>query len=480
MFVIVQYPFADLRGFLAQPTGRVARPAWPVAQIGSDFIRSSGKVRPRHRGGVADWAGEELYGDVSSALKFSDRLQQTVSLVGETAYRPTCTFRRFHSDGTIARVEVGLAMKCGEPGRQESFPVLPVLKYFAELKLSVGRSSGSRKSVDLVNAGSALAEHFLYASTNHKEIPDSEVMRWWFTAARPSIIVEREMPMEFPRHTRQVIQPDELQSPINVFHAWIDFGRQRCSTWFIINQGAPKETARRLRIHLCRLHAEREGLKSILSALYAGRLSVERGSASSDALQQYLRDTLHLVQRPNRLGQKQHELLDAARDAFGSTFEGENVSLSSMRKQVADRIQNYIDRNRQIATVINNIGGDFMQTTIQMGNVNVTGDFNVVTAQNIQNSFNKVAGAEVNPKLKEELQSLAVQVANLAKQLPPDKAEEASDALATLSKEAVKKEPRKEWLDVSAKGLMEAAKAVAELAAPITIAVKAVLAILAP
>ncbi|WP_347889123.1 hypothetical protein ABHF54_13885 (plasmid) [Nitrosomonas europaea] len=46
--------------------------------------------------------------------------------------------------------------------------------------------------------------------------------------------------------------------------------------------------------------------------------------------------------------------------------------------------------------------------------------------------------------------------------------------------EAVKKEPRKEWLDVSAKGLMEAAKAVAELAAPITIAVKAVLAILAP
>ena len=40
---------------------------------------------------------------------------------------------------------------------------------------------------------------------------------------------------------------------------------------------------------------------------------------------------------------------------------------------------------------------------------------------------------------------------------------------------ATAKKPDREWFDVSAKGLLEAAKAVASLTAPVTAAVKAVL-----
>jgi len=150
-----------------------------------------------------------------------------------------------------------------------------------------------------------------------------------------------------------------------------------------------------------------------------------------------------------------------------------------MRRQVSAKVEGYIRRAQNTATVINNIQGNVMNTNIQLGNVNVTGDFNLVTATNIQNSFNKAANAEVTVELKEKLKAAAVEVANLAKKLPPEDAEKVSKDLETLTSEAVSKNPRKEWYELSAKGIVEAAKTVAEMAAPVTAAVKAVLALLA-
>jgi hypothetical protein len=74
MFLAIQFPFTDARGFLTDGGGRLSRPAWPLVSAGKDFVRSSGLVRPRRRGGVSDWAGEEIYGDAKRALRFQDRL----------------------------------------------------------------------------------------------------------------------------------------------------------------------------------------------------------------------------------------------------------------------------------------------------------------------------------------------------------------------------------------------------------------------
>jgi hypothetical protein len=120
-----------------------------------------------------------------------------------------------------------------------------------------------------------------------------------------------------------------------------------------------------------------------------------------------------------------------------------------------------------------------MNTTIQIGNVSVTGDFNVVTAQNIRDSFNKASGPGVADELKEKLQALTIEVGKLATKLPPDDAEKVSRDLHTLASEATSKAPRKAWYELSGQGLIEAAKTVAAMAGPVTKAVKAVLSLLA-
>jgi hypothetical protein len=123
-----------------------------------------------------------------------------------------------------------------------------------------------------------------------------------------------------------------------------------------------------------------------------------------------------------------------------------------------------------------------MATNTQNVNVSGTvgGDVNVnqVVANTISNSLNRVAKSDAPDEMKKRLEELHELVKNLAPKLAPDDQEKAAKNLEVLAREATSKKPDRAWYDVSAKGLMEAASTVADMAAPITKAVQAVLALL--
>jgi hypothetical protein len=281
-----------------------------------------------------------------------------------------------------------------------------------------------------------------------------------------------------PAYTKRLINVEP--AGVELSHSWLQTGRQRFSAWFIEKGVGDPDALRRLRIHLVRLHAERECLKCILQHLrQSGRLPLDRNTSTSERIQLYLRDALRAINKPSRYGNDQAALLEVAQYAFGQAFAGETASLASMRRQISMQVESYVRTAQNVATVVQNINGNYMNTSIQMGNVNVTnGDFTVATAENITNSFNKAARADASIELKEQLKALATHVAELVKNMPADKAERASRDLATLTDEAVSKEPRKGLCEMSGDGLISAAKTVAEMAGPITTAVKAVLALL--
>jgi hypothetical protein len=107
------------------------------------------------------------------------------------------------------------------------------------------------------------------------------------------------------------------------------------------------------------------------------------------------------------------------------------------------------------------------------------GDVNQVAANTITNSFNKVAQAEAPDELKEQLKKLHEEVKEMLQHLPEKKQKQAAQDLKTLSDEALSEEPRRAWYELSAKGLMDAAQAVGEIALPVITTAKAVLAFLA-
>ena len=111
-------------------------------------------------------------------------------------------------------------------------------------------------------------------------------------------------------------------------------------------------------------------------------------------------------------------------------------------------------------------------------NVSV-GNINQVAADRISNAFNTVAQSSAPQDLKAELEKLNQAVAEMVKLLPEEKQREVAQDLKTLTDEATSSSPRKKWYELSAEGLIEAAKAVGEAATPVITAAKTVLTLLA-
>ena len=109
-------------------------------------------------------------------------------------------------------------------------------------------------------------------------------------------------------------------------------------------------------------------------------------------------------------------------------------------------------------------------------NVKFMGDF--VVANTIENSFNKVSSSAASEQIKEKLKEITEAVADMCNHLPEDEARAAARDLDSLTKEVISSKPRRKWYQINAEGLIEAAKTVGELGAPVITAVSSLLALI--
>lgn len=474
MFQLLLHPVVDLRPFLPdQAVARLTRPLWPTPTARQDFLRASGPVRPRLQGGVDEWAGEDNFASASMALRLPDQLRHQRIGTDEAPCIVSHVFRRFYCSGVVGRFEIGFRIQRDTRAALTAAATAQLIAACASLPVRLRGASDTRP---LLTAGAGLARHFLGASTDRKA--GISPQPWWVAAGQPALLIEYAAAdgLASLPHAR-VVSSARVGAEV-LQHAWLEIAGQRLSTWLLRRDaaGASPEELRKLRIHLVRLHCERECLRLVLEATAQQRLGNSLDQAHE--LNDYLDRTLPLVSRPTSHGVEQSQLLDVARTAWNAAMPGHSASFQALGDKASKKVSRYLRAAETAAPVITQIIGTQMNTHIQLGTVTVAGDFNLVTAQNIQNSFNKAAGAAVDEPLKEALKALTTQVAELAKRLPPEQAEAVSKDLSTLAAEAVSKEPRKRWYELSAEGLVDAAKTVAEMAAPVTTAVGAVLALL--
>src|SRR5262249_20494940 len=163
MLVTIQFPLADLRPFVADPTHRLPTPDWPTPRVGTDFIRLLGQVRDRLFGGVKEWPGEHVFCNASRALRFEPAFSTER---GTGTRRRYCAFRRFFSDGEgLARIEVGVGFRGKHPWTLTE--LFAALHDVASLPVSIGRATQTTQT-PLFRAGSPLARLTLDATTSRK------------------------------------------------------------------------------------------------------------------------------------------------------------------------------------------------------------------------------------------------------------------------------------------------------------------------
>lgn len=322
MFITLQFPLADSRRFVETNTGRLLAPPWPLADPSRHFIRSVGPVRNRPRGFTGDWTGEDLLCNAKGALKFSfPKGVRPSGIIEGTALIPN--FRRYFAAGSprwagaVARIDIGFSVaetrfdKYGRPKRAG-------LSYFQDLALSCltlpvtvpGQTKGNR---ELVTIGSALARRLLQVTTSTQDPPE-RILSWWITAGCPLVLIEAAYQPYFSSSLgaldRAWTSDARDTDPIAAHYiSRVQRGEFTVPVWIVLHEpGADPVALRNLRIHLWRLHNEREVLKSILAFCIEERLT----PAKSDTLRDYLARQSDRLRRGRTEGFMQRDLVNYA------------------------------------------------------------------------------------------------------------------------------------------------------------------------
>lgn len=128
------------------------------------------------------------------------------------------------------------------------------------------------------------------------------------------------------------------------------------------------------------------------------------------------------------------------------------------------------------------VGNKIKEETAMGDTITITakGDVNFAKDQAIATINKTISDAKVSGGLEKNLKQLTDSVSEMLKTLPEDKAAELIKDLETLIAEASKDKParRKKWYELSAEGLIEAAKAVGSIGQPVIEATRSVLELL--
>ncbi|MFC1636882.1 hypothetical protein ACFL5Z_18820 [Planctomycetota bacterium] len=493
MLFIYQQPIADGRSFTSAGQSKLSLPSWPHPWPGAEFVRCFGPVKRRMRGatGLAPWDDELFFSAANGAVKLP-HLER--ALIGKVT--PRGAFRRLFCDGrAVVRVEIGVAAT--QDHALADHEVLKVVESYLQLptRIVLFRSTGMNKP--LFMQGQGLAKSYAAATTGTNSDVHNDIVH----PCEPMVLVEyvaaeiRTLP-----HRSIIIKAADH----NLAYTRLHIHNKTIGVWFIERKRPapalgsfdrlPKNydaTLRRIRLCLFRLHAEHQVLGAILRMVSQGVIKYEPKTRAGDVFEDYLnRTTRHLYQKTfDGVEQGQMRQAMMAYEQFVSVAE-RNILLQEMqnaRRQIVRKIERITQPTKQETKIyVVTVDGDIVNGDKIVNNVNTSinfGDNNVfngdvIAAGNITDSFNKAESVE-RDDLQKALKDLTGTVAQLCEQLPDNEdQQQVSRKLKTLVEEASSKKPDKSWLELSGKGLIEAAKTVAAMATPVTTAVKAVLSLL--
>lgn len=317
MFVTVQIPIADMRHFVAEETGRLALPPWPLADPAKHFVRAVGPVRRRRRGGVPEWVGESLYCDARHALVFADhgapRHQLSDQIHLAPLYRRFVATGRMKWSGAVARVDVGFTASGRSSNGRVTSRMLPLPGQAALAAATVeARIPPNDRSRPVVNAGGLIAERIREVTTS-LATPPVQARHWWVQSGTPLVLVEAPFKPEWLARLKppvNVSTPSPENNDALALHHFshIEYQGFVIPVWTLFySDKISSETLRLLRIHLWRLHNEHEVLRLVLAACIQGQLD-----PAQPTLRDYLARQSSALRQPMREGFPQSDILSRA------------------------------------------------------------------------------------------------------------------------------------------------------------------------
>lgn len=455
MLVEVELPFADLRAFLDADSGRLGKPGWPYPDPSREFVRSTGEVELRRKGAIDPWGDERCYCSAVKAIRFPDRLHEISTTESWSRCCFQAAFRRVFFDGkAVGRFSVGLS----------SLTATPVGTAISALATPV--TIGDGDTLPLANAGLALSQHWLANTTAAASLQHLD--NGWVLPGLPLAVVEEDGwhgyygadPADLVGHEVDVFEPYGVSATFRR----MSIGGRSVELWTLLSEtNVEPDRLRRIRLHLTRLHTEREALKAVFRAIRVGSISPDRGS---DALQAFLNRALSWQDSKKTSGVPSREILAAAEKAHDLVTEGERDHLLSSITELRGNIQAKVKATTAHTTPVK------QPIYVEIGTVNMSDHSTNVegeqvsgvvggtgnTVGSISNNLTYIQGSEAAPELKALLEELNNAFAPVLAKVAPEVRTAAEAELSELTREALDPSATPEKIESRMTRLWEHAK----------------------
>ena len=406
---LIQIPIIDLRSFLATPTGKLARPGWPVGIVGdragdSQFMRRFSSLQSTHGSETGSWQGRAQHVDARSAFRlpadFGWTLRKTIAAAAavdrySSEFHATCLNRSFYGSQTSPRNFMQLRLRLNDPVRYRAEHWEALVTALLDLPVRVEGDG----EVPLSQAAGPLARCIRLATTKTRF--NGKVPTWAVTSGRPLLVLETayrakdEMPSTEPDLSLDGSNADLwlLEKPgVDICVVANRSERKRSRSKHLPSAPA---------LHLSRLHSERVTLTKLANALVSHRQSLAIGSnegTATELLQAAFEEVTCYLKRTVAFGNDQRallELLDSDLALHAAEWDALNRTLASALRPVA----------KDVVAVFNLIEGDNVEGDKFE---NISGS-TIINRSTVQESFNALDEASLGT-LKVELEELIKEV----------------------------------------------------------------------
>jgi hypothetical protein len=485
MFIALQIPIIDGRRFDSSDQSRLLKPSWAGPRdVGREFLRSMGPVRERRAGAVDQWLSEGIYCGAARWLKFP--VSGVTDLNVGTRRVASCSpvFRRWMGDGRLVfRLEVGWRVRLQEQLTDGSFSLEQLIRSFLAAQVLVC-TPPARKLVRLFDLPQKAFDAYRSSSTRWQTKPGpnaTAMIRQGQVLLFLELLAGEFNEGLMGKGWKRVLTDPELAAGFNVSTARIPAGGQSMIVYCVHRSGALGEdpsALRSLRVNLLRMHAETEGLDELVRWHGDPDLSVVLRN-NSDLVNEHLEVAMKRL-RPDRGSSAETPGFRIARKALEV---GSNGRIDVVLEEIQLRTTAPSAKLRGIihalhkAPGVQNLEID-MSTNKTENTSNISGNISGSSISTAQGGASSTVTSTATLNIQGAREALAEIEKAVAQTVAHVKDDEQKRDLEMRLKDLKKEGKDRKWYEVSAEGLMDAAKAVGAIAGPIVTATTAFLKVL--
>lgn len=284
MILFIQFTITDTRFFSDYRQELLSKPQWPSPKPFQEFVRSTGAVVERSKGGLSSWVGENFVCSIGNAIKYPKNLTFSngvrISNISKHLYA--------NKNYILTKYEFVFNLRLDALKGMISFNDIKTIVNELLASPVVIKLNGINTDFVIGQLPHALNKFHYQNTTIQKgvKVKNGQMNIMPCTPQCYFYLDKGEMPIKLDRNYKHIAKISNLAE---LFAGWHNHKNNPFRIWIHhrLKKSALIVENREIRMTIMRLHSEYECLRNLFAAISNGLITVEKRSFSSNELQSY-------------------------------------------------------------------------------------------------------------------------------------------------------------------------------------------------